>query len=292
MKSMEEFAQEVGVDSLVTVRGAGTRWGIGGSLLAGVKEVSAPIGVVNVQPEEMIVEVGAGTKLDVLQQELSEFNQEVALAGLPGSTVGGSLAVGSSSYRRARIGTAADVLLQAVCVGADGKQFVAGGPTVKNVTGYDICKLLVSSLGTLALIGVVTLRTRPKPERETWLTGGASLKEVTNCCYRPASVLTDGAKTFVLLEGYAEDIEKESKSLKSVGMLPMDTAPYIPPAVKGNSKEVPKGGLLDLQTGVQYSTQPSQQKHVPESIKELSQRIKSNFDPTGRLNPGRDPYLL
>ena len=68
MKSREEFVEEVGVDCLVTVKGGGTRWEVGGSLLYGTKEVAAPIGIVNVQPEEMIVKVGAGTKLDVLME--------------------------------------------------------------------------------------------------------------------------------------------------------------------------------------------------------------------------------
>lgn len=291
MKSMEEFVEEVGVDCLVTVKGGGTRWEVGGSLLDGTKEVAAPIGIVNVQPEEMIVKVGAGTKLDVLMEELSNFNQEVTLSGLKESTVGGCLAVGSSSHRRARIGAASDVLLQADCVGADGKKFTAGGPTVKNVTGYDICKLLVSSLGTLALLGIVTLRTRPKPEKQTWLSGMVGFNEITARCYRPASVLSDGVKTFVLLEGYAEDIDKEASSLNEIGMLEMEKGPEIPPALKGNYKNTSGEGLLDLQTGVLHSHNNQKRIEVSEKVRELSSRVKDNFDPTGRLNPGRSPYF-
>ena len=290
MKSMEEFREEIGDTSFVSVRGGGTRWNLGGPLREGTIIVEAPKGVINYKPEEMIVRVGAGTKLSTLQDDLSELKQEVALAGFSESTVGGSLAVGSSSHRRARIGAACDVLLQADCVGADGKQFVAGGPTVKNVTGYDICRLLVSSLGTLALMGVVTLRTRPKPEIGIWLKGELDFGEITNCCYRPASVLYDGSKTFVFIEGYEADVEKERVFLEEVGMTVMDRALEIPPLQKGETKKDLNGGFLDLQTGAVYSNDSNSNIEVSEEVQRLSNRIKQNFDPTGRLNPGRKPH--
>ena len=290
MKTMDDFAEEVGDTSFVSVRGGGTRWDLGGSLMEGTSEVVAPKGVINFKPEEMIVQVGAGTKLNTLQNELNDLKQEVALAGFSDSTVGGSLAVGSSSHRRARIGAASDVLLQAECVGADGQQFVAGGPTVKNVTGYDLCRLLVSSLGTLALMGVVTLRTRPKPEVGVWLKGEILFEEILGCCYRPASVLKDASRIFLLIEGYEKDVEKESASLEKLGMSVMETAPIIPPMIKGRLGENSNDGLLDLQTGAVYSNTSQGEIEVPEGVKVLSERIKNNFDPTGRLNPGRRPY--
>ena len=290
MKSMEEFTEEIGDTSFVSVRGGATRWNLGGSLTEGAIEVEAPQGVIDFKPEEMIVRVGAGTKLSNLQNDLTELKQEVALAGFPDSSVGGSLAVGSSSHRRARIGAACDVLLQADCVGADGKQFVAGGPTVKNVTGYDICRLLVSSLGTLALMGVVTLRTRPKPEIGVWLTGELPFEEIMRCCYRPASVLHDGSKTFVLVEGYEKDVEKEKASLEKIGMVVLDRELEIPPLQRGATREDLNVGFLDLQIGAVYSNDTHCNIEVSEEVERLSNRIKKNFDPTGRLNPGRKPY--
>jgi len=290
MKTMDDFAEEVGDTSFVSVRGGGTRWDLGGSLMQGTSEVVAPKGVINFKPEEMIVQVGAGTKLNTLQNELNDLKQEVALAGFSDSTVGGSLAVGSSSHRRARIGAASDVLLQAECVGADGQQFVAGGPTVKNVTGYDLCRLLVSSLGTLALMGVVTLRTRPKPEVGVWLKGEILFEEILRCCYRPASVLKDASRILLLIEGYEKDVEKESAALEKLGMSVMETAPIIPPMIKGRLGENSNDDLLDLQTGVVYSNTSQGEIEVSEGVKLLSERIKNNFDPTGRLNPGRRPY--
>ena len=119
----------------------------------------------------MTVAVGAGTTLAELTEALCASGQEVAMDGPPGATVGGTLVVGRSSLRRGRIGLIADTLLQADCVGADGALFTAGGPTVKNVTGYDVCRLLVGSLWTLALLGRVILRTRPLQEARLGMAG-------------------------------------------------------------------------------------------------------------------------
>ena len=72
MKTMDDFAEEVGDTSFVSVRGGGTRWDLGGSLMEGTSEVVAPNGVINFKPEEMIVQVGAGTKLNTLQNDSSQ----------------------------------------------------------------------------------------------------------------------------------------------------------------------------------------------------------------------------
>ncbi|SVD54871.1 uncharacterized protein METZ01_LOCUS407725, partial [marine metagenome] len=153
----------VGIDGPICVRGGGTRWVVGGAV-GGARVVSAPVGIEALEPAEMTVVVGAGTTVVDLAAALAEHGQEVALDGPVGATVGGALMVGWNPLRRGRLGEVADVLLQADCVGADGRVFIAGGPTVKNVTGYDLCRLLVGSLGTLALVGKVIMRTRPVPE--------------------------------------------------------------------------------------------------------------------------------
>ena len=94
----------------------------------------------------------------------------------------------------------------------------------------------------------------------------------------------------MLIEGYEKDVEKESAALEKLGMLVMETAPIIPPMIKGRLGENSNDGLLDLQTGAVYSNTSQGEIEVPEGVKVLSERIKNNFDPTGRLNPGRRPY--
>ena len=215
MSGLADFRDEVGRSGPVCVRGGGTRWELGGPPAGGSREVRAPTGVVAFDPAEMTVVVGAGTPLADLAEALSEHRQEVALEGPSGATVGGVLAVGRSSLRRPRIGAVRDALLQADCVGADGALFTAGGPTVKNVTGYDLCRLLVGSLGTLALIGQVILRTWPSPERVLWMQGSATPEAVRDMCFRPSSALWDGQRVSVCLEGYDGDVEAEAAALGS-----------------------------------------------------------------------------
>src|SRR5207237_3236629 len=94
---------------------------------------------------------------------LGEHGQCVALPPHEGATVGGVLAVGRSGLRRLRFGPVRDTLLEARYVSAEGRLVKAGGPTVKNVSGFDLCRLLVGSLGTLGLLGAVVLRCRPRP---------------------------------------------------------------------------------------------------------------------------------
>ena len=102
-----------------------------------------------------------------------------------------------------------DALLQARVVTAAGTMVKAGGPTVKNVSGFDLCRLLVGSLGTLAFLGDVILRTRPRPAVQQWLAGAADPFAVRRRLYRPASILWDGVTTWVCLEGHPTDVLAE-----------------------------------------------------------------------------------
>ena len=115
---------------------------------------------------EMTVWCGAGTPVDEVDAALAEHGQASRSRRL--GTVGGALAVGHSDIRRLGYGPVRDVLLQARYVSAAGEVVKAGGPTVKNVSGFDLCRLLVGSRGTLGFLGEVILRTRPRPIHEQW----------------------------------------------------------------------------------------------------------------------------
>ena len=150
------FAREVGPEGPVTITGLGTR----GGPVAGVRSVGAPSGIEWIQPAEMTVSCGAGTMVAELDDALLAHGQCVAIP--PSGTVGGALASGRSGVRRLGYGPVRDVVLQARYVSAAGEIVKAGGPTVKNVSGFDVCRLLVGSRGTLGFIGDVILRTRPR----------------------------------------------------------------------------------------------------------------------------------
>src|SRR5690606_37855854 len=141
------------------VEGGRTRWDVGGVPDPASRLVRAPAGILSFQPAEMIVRVLAGTSLTALHDALAEHGQTTVLEGNPASTVGGTLCVGASGLRRLRTGPLRDALLEARYVSAEGRLVVAGGPTVKNVAGYDLCRLLIGSLGTLGFLGEVVLRT-------------------------------------------------------------------------------------------------------------------------------------
>jgi glycolate oxidase FAD binding subunit len=130
------------------------------------------------EPHELIITVQAGAPLaDVLslidsrnQQFAFEPMSTAALLGTPEiGTIGGMIGVGLAGPRRIKAGGVRDHLLGAHAVSGFGDSFKAGGKVVKNVTGYDLCKLLAGSWGTLAVMTEVTLKVMPKPESERTL---------------------------------------------------------------------------------------------------------------------------
>src|ERR1700748_2737638 len=141
-------------------------------------DLSALNAVTSYEPNELIVTVQAGAPLaDVLslidsknQQFAFEPVNTAALLGMPDiGTVGGMIGAGLAGPRRIKAGGARDHLLGAHAVSGFGDSFVAGGKVVKNVTGYDLCKLLAGSWGTLAVMTEVTLKVMPRPESERTL---------------------------------------------------------------------------------------------------------------------------
>ena len=108
-------------------------------------------------------------------------------------------------------------MLQVRYVSAAGEIVKAGGPTVKNVSGFDLCRLLVGSRGTLGFLGDVILRTRPLARCSRVVPRSTSSREaVLGALYRPVSVLWDETTTWVLLEGDERDVEAEAAAARPV----------------------------------------------------------------------------
>jgi len=143
-----------------------------------VLDMSALNAVTSYEPNELIITVEAGAPLsDVLslidsksQQFAFEPVDTSALLGTPPlGTIGGTIGAGLAGPRRIKAGGVRDHLLGAHAVSGFGDSFKTGGRVVKNVTGYDLCKLLAGSWGTLAVMTEVTLKVMPRPESERTL---------------------------------------------------------------------------------------------------------------------------
>ena len=283
---LSEFAAAVGTDGPVTIAGAGTR----GGAVAGVRCVAAPTGIDWVQADEMTVCCGAGTTVATLSAALAEHGQRVNLPA--GGTVGGALAVGRSDIRRLGDGPIRDVLLQARYVSAAGEVTQAGGPTVKNVSGFDLCRLLVGSRGTLGFLGEVILRTRPLAATSQWFTAAATDPfPIFTRLYRPVSVLWDGATVWALLEGHAADVAEQAAT---AGLSPTDGPPTLPSTRRA---VVPPAAITsatgeyvaEVGVGVVHLGSSGIVSGAPVNdagVRAVSARLKAQFDPAGRLNPG------
>jgi glycolate oxidase FAD binding subunit len=129
------------------------------------------------QPTELVLTAAAATPLEEVEAALAAAGQMLAfeppdwaaLQGLPVSaagrrTLGGVLVCNLSGPRRIKAGAARDHLLGFRGVSGRGEIFKAGGKVVKNVTGYDLCKLMAGSYGTLAALEEVTVKVLPRPE--------------------------------------------------------------------------------------------------------------------------------
>jgi len=141
-------------------------------------DLSALNAVTAYEPNELIITVQAGAPLADVLSLIDSRNQQFAfepidtsllLGGSDMGTVGGMIGAGLAGPRRIKAGGARDHLLGAHAVSGFGDSFKAGGKVVKNVTGYDLCKLLAGSWGTLAVMTEVTLKVMPRPETERTL---------------------------------------------------------------------------------------------------------------------------
>jgi glycolate oxidase FAD binding subunit len=196
----------------VVAVGSGTHAGVGNAVAATARPIEIRRGIVRYEPADMTVRVWAGTTVAELGAVLAERGQEVPLDPRDDhATVGGVLASGLSGHRRLRLGPLRDTLLQVDAVDGCGTLFKGGGPTVKNVTGYDVPRLMVGSLGTLAILLQVTLRCRPRPPARAWhRIAGADPDAVRAALFRPSAMLWDGQTLSVLLEGDAGDLAAEA----------------------------------------------------------------------------------
>lgn len=290
------FAEEVGRDGPVAIAGGRTRWDAGGPLAADARVLAAPAGIVGYAPSEMTVQVRAGTTVAELSTELAAHGQRTALPDR-GGTVGGAVAVGENPDDLMARGRLRDAVLQVRYVSAEGELVTGGGPVVKNVTGYNLPKLMAGSLGTLGLLVEFVLRTNPIPPASRWLAvADVDPTRALGAIHRPAEVLWDGTTTWIHLEGHGADLDAQTAVLRDLaGFEEVGGAPARPAhrwsLSPADALELPGRDpgptLVAVGVGLAWSAIAQPPRPPAPGVGAIAARLKHNFDPTGRLNPGR-----
>lgn len=128
--------------------------------------------VIDFPARDMTITVEAGIRVAELNRILAAENQRLPIdvPQADQATLGGVIATNWSGSRRFGCGTMRDYVIGISAIDASGQRFSAGGRVVKNVAGYDLCKMLVGSRGTLAIISQVTLKLRPQAETSALVT--------------------------------------------------------------------------------------------------------------------------
>lgn len=232
--------------------GGGTKRGLGRPFQATYGlDLSGLAGVTLYEPDELVLSARAGTKLVEIQKLLAENRQQLAFEpgdlgpfyGLSAGegTIGGVLACNLAGPRRIKAGAARDHFLGVAAINGRGELFKSGGRVVKNVTGYDLCKLLAGSYGTLAALTEVTVKVLPAPEKTRTvlilgLDDGTAIKaltkalasehEVSGAAHLPRSIAARSAVAYVSgagkaitaarVEGFPASVEHRSAALKSL----------------------------------------------------------------------------
>jgi len=182
-------------------------------------------GITLYEPAELVLSAAAGTSMMEIQQALAEENQQLAFeppdfsslyGGNNSGTLGGTIAANLSGSKRLQAGAARDHFLGFEAVSGRGEEFKSGGRVVKNVTGFDLSKLLAGSFGTLAAMTTVTVKVLPKPDKtRTVLLYGqddqAAIKalsealqgpfEINSAGHLPADIAAKSAVSYIASSG-------------------------------------------------------------------------------------------
>jgi glycolate oxidase FAD binding subunit len=176
----EIVAAALGQRGAIEILGRGTRRGLGRPVAAALEvALERMSGITLYEPDELVLSAGAGTPLAEIEARLADNQQQLAFeppdlgplwGGAAGrGTIGGVVACNLSGPRRIKAGAARDHLLGAQVVTGRGEVMRAGGRVMKNVTGYDLCKLFAGSFGTLVAMTEVTLKVLPAAEESVTL---------------------------------------------------------------------------------------------------------------------------
>jgi glycolate oxidase FAD binding subunit len=223
-----------------------------------VLDVSRLAGVIDYEPSELILTVRAATPMAEVQALLDGHGQMLsfeppnwrALLGASGTergTVGGVVACNLAGPRRVRAGAPRDYLLGFAAINGRAEPWKAGGKVVKNVTGYDLCKVQTGAFGTLSFLTELTLKVMPRPETActlvlTGLDDAAAIRALTTALNSPHEV---------------------------------SAAAHLPPSATARSPGLRSAGITGAATAIRL-------EGPPRSVSFRRDALATLFDPLGR----------
>jgi glycolate oxidase FAD binding subunit len=223
------------------IEGGGSRTRVGAAPAEGAQRIdlSAFSGVIDYEPTELVLIAGPATSMDEIEALLAANNQMLSfepprhahLCGRPGAvpTLGGALASNAGGPRRLSAGAARDHFLGFRAVSGRGEAFKAGGKVVKNVTGFDLSKIMAGSWGTLAVLTEVSVKVLPRPPFTatlilTGLDPARACAAMARACGSPAPItgaahldIHDGRPaTLLRLEGFEPSVRVRIDALRTL----------------------------------------------------------------------------
>lgn len=249
---LDAVRQAVAEAAPLEIVGAGTKRGFGRPVEAADRlDLTGLTGIDLYEPAELVLRAGAGTPLAEIEASAAANRQQLSFeppdfgplyGGEAGrQTLGGVIACNLAGPRRIQAGAARDHFLGVDAVSGRGEVFKAGGRVVKNVTGYDLCKLLAGSHGTLAVMTRITVKVLPAAEKIRTImvlglgdeAAGAAMRaamgspyEVSGAAHLPAAIAGEspvdmvrdggGAVTLIRVEGPGPSVEARAASLHAM----------------------------------------------------------------------------
>ncbi len=227
----EAVAEAAGAGTPLEIRGGGTRAGLGRPVQASRTLSTAGLsGITLYEPGALTLVVKAGTPMAEVEAALAAEGQMLpfepidhrALLGAQGEpTIGGVVACGVSGPRRIQAGACRDAMLGVRFVNGRGEAVKSGGRVMKNVTGYDLVKLMCGSHGTLGVLSEISFKVLPKPEAEATLVregldAGAGVAALNAALASPFGITGAAhldARSLVRIDGLAGSVAYRTEKL-------------------------------------------------------------------------------
>ena len=228
------IAEAAATGGRLELRGGGSKAGVGAPRDARIVDMTGLSGILEYDPAELVLTAFAGTPLAEIQAAVAERGQMLAfepfdhgpMFGAPegAATLGGVVAAGVSGSRRLSRGAARDHLLGFRAVSGRGEAFVGGSKVVKNVTGYDLSKVITGSWGRLAALAEVTVKVLPRPQMALSLaiagldprTAVALMAKAMGSQADVAAAGHEPGLTVIRLEGFGPSVEARRALLQAM----------------------------------------------------------------------------